>query len=159
MFYDSHTSERTKWVTMTVDSEKSPRTNKESIQNLKDKYGEDSNVVRVRVHGLFPLAEDDVFIPISLIEQSINTDIKIKSIPDIIDIGVDVARFGDDKTIISYRVDGQVKIYNKYHGQDTMSTANKVVLLYNLLRMQYKEFKKQENEEGDDKRVSMRCCR
>lgn len=143
MFYDSHTSERAKWVTMTVDSEKSPRTNKESIQNLKDKYGEDSNVVRVRVHGLFPLAEDDVFIPISLIEQSINTDIKIKSTPDIIDIGVDVARFGDDKTIISYRVDGQVKIYNKFHGQDTMSTANKVVLLYNLLRMQYKEFKKQ----------------
>lgn len=143
MFYDSHTSERTKWVTMTVDSEKSPRTNKESIQNLKDKYGEDSNVVRVRVHGLFPLAEDDVFIPISLIEQSINTDIKIKSTPDIIDIGVDVARFGDDKTIISYRVDGQVKIYNKFHGQDTMSTANKVVLLYNLLRIQYKEFKRQ----------------
>ena len=61
MFYDSHNSERASWDTMTVDAEKSKRTDKENIAALKKKYGADSNVVRVRVHGLFPLAEDDVF--------------------------------------------------------------------------------------------------
>ena len=55
MFYDSHNSERASWDTMTVDAEKSKRTDKENIEALKRKYGADSNVVRVRVHGLFPL--------------------------------------------------------------------------------------------------------
>lgn len=49
---------------------------KENIKALIDKYGPESNVVRVRVHGLFPLAEDDVFIPITMLEKSIATDIE-----------------------------------------------------------------------------------
>lgn len=143
MFYDSHTSERSRWATLTVDSEKSPRTNKENIRALIEKYGAESNVVRVRVHGLFPLAEDDVFIPISLIEQSVSTDIKESEKPIILDIGVDVARFGDDKTVIGYRADGIVKFYKKRHGQDTMATANDVIMLGNVLRLKYPKFSRQ----------------
>lgn len=143
MFYDSHTSERASWATMTVDSAKSIRTDKENIKSIIAKYGEESNIVRVRVHGLFPLAEDDVFIPISMVEQSIATDVSVKEVPDIIDIGCDVARFGDDKTIIGYRVDGILKIFKKRHGQDTMSTANDIVVLGNMLRLKYKKFKRQ----------------
>lgn len=141
MFYDSHTSERLQWKTMTVDSAKSPRTNKENIQALIKKYGEESNVVRVRVHGLFPLAEDDVFIPISMVEQSINTDIEEKKNPFIIDVGCDVARFGDDKTVIGYRIDGIVKFYKKRHGQDTMKTADDVLMLCKILHLKYPNFK------------------
>lgn len=143
LFYDSHTSMRHQWETMTVDSAKSSRTNKENIQSLIDKYGADSNVVRVRVHGLFPLAEDDVFIPITLIEKSIVTEVEEKAVPDIIDIGCDVARFGDDKTVISYRVDGVVKIFKKRHGQDLMKTADDVLECSYMLREKYKNFKRQ----------------
>ena len=143
MFYDSHTSERAKWVTMTVDSAKSKRTDKDNIQSMIDKYGEESNVVRVRVHGLFPIAEDDVFIPINMIEQSISTDFEESEMPYIIDIGCDVARFGDDKTVIGYRADSIIKFYKKRQGQDTMATANDIVMLGNLLRIKYKKFKRQ----------------
>lgn len=143
MFYDSHTSERSRWATLTVNSEESPRTDKENIKALIEKYGEESNVVRVRVRGLFPLAEDDVFIPISLLEQSISTDIGESKIPFILDIGVDVARFGDDKTVIGYRADGIIRFYKKRHGQDTMATANDVVMLGNMLRLKYPMFVRQ----------------
>lgn len=143
LFYDSHTSMRHQWETMTVDSAKSSRTNKENIQALIDKYGPDSNVVRVRVHGLFPLAEDDVYIPITYVEQSILTDVKVKAIPDIIDIGCDVARFGNDKTVISYRVDGKIEIYKKRHGQDLMKTADDVLECCYTLRKKYPNFKRQ----------------
>ena len=146
MFYDSHTSERAQWVTMTVDSEKSNRTNKENIKSMINKYGEESNVVRVRVHGLFPLAEDDVFIPINMLEDSISADLadlEESEIPYILDIGCDVARFGDDKTVIGYRADSIIKFYKKRQGQDTMATANDIVMLGNLLRVKYKKFKRQ----------------
>lgn len=143
MFYESHTSERAKWVTMTVDSALSPRTDKENIKALIDKYGPESNVVRVRVHGLFPLAEDDVFIPITMLEKSIATDIEVNEIPTIIDIGCDVARFGDDKTVIGYRTDGVVRFYKKRHGQDTMATANDVLMLGNILRLKYPKYRRQ----------------
>ena len=53
----------------TVSSMDSTRTNKENIDSLVRKYGWDSNVVRVRVRGEFPNQEDDVFIPLSIIEQ------------------------------------------------------------------------------------------
>lgn len=145
MFYESHTSERASWSTMTVDSSLSKRTDKENIQSLINKYGAESNVVRVRVHGLFPLAEDDVFIPISLIEQSINSEpiMSKTGVPVIIDIGCDVARFGDDKTIIGCRVDGTIHIKHKIRGQDTMQTADSIVKLYDLLLLKYKTFKRQ----------------
>lgn len=153
MFYDSHTSERAQWITMTVDSAKSKRTDKENIQTIIDKYGEESNIVRVRVHGLFPLAEDDVFIPINMLEHSIATDIEESETPYILDIGCDVARFGDDKTVIGYRADGIVKFYKKRQGQNTMATANDIVMLGNLLRVKYKKFKRQICIKVDDSGV------
>lgn len=74
-FYDSHTVDRSLYKCHTVNSEHSKRTNKENIEAMKRKYGADSNVVRVRVYGEFPQQEDDVFIPISWLEQSCKTEI------------------------------------------------------------------------------------
>ena len=36
-----------------------------------------------------------------------------------IEIGCDVARYGDDKTCIGYRVNEVVRFYKKYNGKDT----------------------------------------
>ena len=96
---------------------------------MKRKYGENSNVVRVRVYGEFPLQEDDVFIPLSLIEKSIMTDYDENETVYQIDIGCDVARFGDDKTVVGYRIGRKANIYKKFHGQDTMKTAKIVAQL------------------------------
>ena len=69
-FYDSFHKDRAIYKTMTVSSLDSPRTNKENIEMFKRKYGENSNVFKVRVLGEFPTQEDDVFIPLSIIEAA-----------------------------------------------------------------------------------------
>lgn len=149
-FYDAFTADRKIYGLHTVSSRNSQRTDKENIASLERKYGKESNVVRVRVDGEFPTQDDDVFISISWLEQSCNTEISEDTLKGIgayfdadgnkvhkpekifsADIGCDVARFGDDKTVISYKLNEMVKIYKKYNGQDTTWTAGN---LYNLCR-------------------------
>ena len=137
-FYDSHHADRASYRCHQVNSENSPRTNKENIEALARKYGRESNVFRVRVLGEFPLQEDDVFIPLSLVENSIMTEYEPLPKPNLIHIGCDVARFGDDKTVIGYRTDEQFSIYKKRHGQDTMKTADDIVELGESLVKRYK---------------------
>lgn len=157
-FYDSHTVDRALYQCHTVNSEHTERANKDNIAAMKRKYGENSNVVKVRVYGEFPTQEDDVFIPISYLESSCQTEI-----PDItakalgvyrnkggdlqpvdvsgvyqIEIGCDVARYGDDKTCIGYRVNEVIKFHKKYNGQDTVWTASNVAQLYLMLKEKYK---------------------
>lgn len=138
-FHGAFTSDRAMFRCHTVNSELSPRTNKENIEALARKYGRESNVFRVRVSGEFPLADDDVFIPIQLIEQSIMTEWKKPESADIIRIGCDVARFGDDKTVISYKINEKIDIYLKINGQDTMKTADKIIELGEKLRAENKK--------------------
>ncbi len=137
VFYDSHTVDRALWKCHTVNSLKSPRTSKDNIDALKRKYGEDSNVFRVRVLGEFPLQEDDVFIPLSWVENSIMSESTSTPPVTSIDIGCDVARFGDDKTVIGYKVDDKAYIYKKFNGQDLMATAKTVAHLGQKLREKY----------------------
>lgn len=156
-FYDSHTADRALYRCRTVNAEHSKRTNKENIAAMKRKYGEHSNVVRVRVYGEFPVQEDDVFIPISFLEQSIKTEmsdatakafgkfrdnegnlqpVDVRGV-EIIEIGCDVARFGDDKTCIGYRVNEVVRIYKKYNGKDTTWTTGTIIKLYKELKHRF----------------------
>lgn len=155
-FYDSFTADRGIYVCHTVSSMDSKRTSKENIESLIRKYGKNSNVVRVRVLGEFPMQEDDVFMQLAWIEQSIATEMdpktakalgifidskgeKIldKSGVETIDIGCDVARFGDDKTCISYKINEVVRMYKKYNGQDTTWTTGNVCQLYIRLKEEY----------------------
>lgn len=168
-FYDSHTADRALYRCHTVNSETSQRTNKDNIAAMKRKYGENSNVVRVRVYGEFPEQEDDVFIPISFLEQSIKTEmsettarafgkyrdsagnlqpVDVSGV-ELIEIGCDVARFGDDKTCIGYRVNEVVRIYKKYNGKDTIWTAGTIAKLYKELKQRF-QFKGQIGVKVDD---------
>lgn len=156
-FYDAFNSDRALYKCHTVSSADSPRTNKENINSLIRKYGERSNVVLVRVYGKFPEQDNDTLIPISWIEQSIDTEISddtLKGIGEYVDndgnkihdpsklwradIGCDVARFGEDKTVIGYRFNEMAKIYKKYNGQDTTWTASNIARLYIHMKEIYK---------------------
>ena len=155
-FHDAFTADRSLWKCFTVSSRNSPRTNKDNIASLDRKYGKKSNVVRVRVDGEFPEQDDDIFIPISYVEQSIDTDIcddTLRGIGEyvakngnkvsdpsklnVVSIGCDVARFGDDKTVIGFRMNEIVKIYKKYNGKDTTWTAGNIANLYKTLKFKY----------------------
>lgn len=137
-FYDSHNKNRASYSTFHIDGRDSSRVSEEFIQAIIKMYGEDSDVFRVRVAGEFPLQEDDIFIPLPLVEHSIMTEPNIKSKPDAIHIACDVARFGDDKTVIGYKVDEMIAFYKKKRGQDTMKTADDIVELGEMLVRRYK---------------------
>lgn len=136
-FYDSHNKNRSAYKTFHVDGRNSSRVDKDYVNMIINMYGEDSDVFRVRVAGDFPLSEDDVFIPLPLCEKSVQTEWVPNPNPYILSIGCDVARFGDDKTVITYRVDEKVVIWKKRHGQDTMKTADDLIECAMMLEEKY----------------------
>ena len=128
-FYDAFHKNRAEYHTIHVDDRNSPRVSQEYIDRIRTMYGEDSDVFRVRVAGDFPKSEKDVFIPLSMVEKSINTDWKEPEKPLSVHIGCDVARFGDDKTVIGYKIDEKIYFHQKIQGQDTVRTAHEIALL------------------------------
>jgi hypothetical protein len=138
-FYESHHRNRDAYATYHIDGRTSSRVDKEFIKKIINMYGEDSDVFRVRVAGEFPLQEEDVFIPLSMIERSITLgkDWKPPSAPELIHIGCDVARFGDDKTVIGSKVDAKVDFFEKRRGQELMKTADKIIELGESLILRY----------------------
>lgn len=137
-FYESHTKNRANYATFHIDGRNSSRVSQEFVQTIINMYGEDSDVFRVRVAGEFPLQEDDIFIPLSLVENSIMTEFSPRKSPNLVHIGCDVARFGDDKTVIGYKIDEKVTLYKKRQGQDTMKTADNIIILGEELVKRYR---------------------
>lgn len=132
-FFDSHVTNRALFKVHKVSTYDSPRTNKDTAKMLIEKYGADSNVVRVRVHAEFPKQDADAFIPIELAEDACT--LEFDPIPNdkvkLIRFGVDVARFGDDETILYPNVENEIieKDIKIRLGQDTMATAGDVLAL------------------------------
>lgn len=143
-FYDSHHKDRGDYRAHKVSSRASKRTNKKNIEMLERKYGKDSDVVRVRVDGEFPRAEPDTFIPLELAEAAAMREVYQQEdgsldIPEAapLEIGVDVARFGDDETVIVPRVGLLVPLIRTYTKKDTMETAGWVINLAKELMLTY----------------------
>lgn len=136
-FYDSHHKNRASYATFHIDGRNSSRVSQDFVQTIIRMYGENSDVFRVRVAGEFPLQEEDIFIPLSLVEHSIMTEYSIPQKPTLLHIGADIARFGDDKTVIGYKANEKVTFYKKRRGQDTMKTADDIVLLGEQLVQKY----------------------
>ena len=135
LFYDSHNILRDDFKCIHIDAEKCSRTDKEQHRILAKKYGRASNVYRVFVKGEFPVDEDDVFHTMNDVMGAVEREkVPIVAQDTVIDIGVDVARFGDDKTVIMYREDGIVKIHKDYNGKDTMQTVGETLALAKLIR-------------------------
>lgn len=137
-FYDSHHKNKDKYSTIHIDGRNSERVSDDFVEMIINMFGMDSDVYRVRVAGEFPLAGNDTFIPLPLLEKSVRTEYIPRKHPFQIHIGCDVARFGNDKTIISYRVDEKVEIFKKLSGKDTQETADQILMLGNELVSRYK---------------------
>lgn len=138
-FYDSHNRDRGMYKCHRVSSLDSTRTNKENIASFIRKYGEHSNVVKVRVYGDFPAQEDDTFIPLSLIEQTTLNELEIEKI-NRASLGVDVARYGDDETIIASNIGGKIEIPVVRHGQSLMTTVGDIVMQYKQIVKDYPQY-------------------
>ena len=93
-----------------------------------DKYlrwGEGNPMWDSRVIGNFPEQGEDSLIPLGKIEQAYSSHLDVKE-TDPEQVGVDIARFGSDKSEFCYRKGPKVLDWRSYNHLDTMASANRV---------------------------------
>lgn len=90
------------------------------------RYGIESDVFRVRVLGEFPKSEQDSFISIDEISHAMNREVEIPfGWPKV--MGVDVARFGGDRTVFTVRQAGKVIRKEVLVKRDLMEIAGNII--------------------------------
>lgn len=132
-FYKTHTVNAENWVTFKVPCSASSQVDPAYIEEIANDYGADSNVYRIRVLGEFPRTDDDTVIPLHIIEAARDREIDEDPTANIV-WGLDVARFGDDKTVLIKRK-GLV-FRDKpmmWRNLDTMQTVGRVKAEYDRL--------------------------
>lgn len=101
-FYEAFNKMKDSFFTMKVSSQDSTQVGPKFIEDMKVKYGEDSNIYRVRVLGEWPEADDDVVIPLHLLQSAAARD-QVPADTTPVVWGLDVARFGTDKSALCKR--------------------------------------------------------
>ena len=131
-FYDCFHTMKHRWKTFTVSCHDSQYVNPSFIADMAKKYGEDSNVFRIRVLGEFPESNDDAIIPLHLISEATTRDID-PSTDDVI-WGLDVARHGNDRTALAKRQGNTLlEKIKTWKNKDLMETVGIVVSEYEAL--------------------------
>lgn len=127
-FYDSHHKNRELYNAIHIDGRDSSRVDQEFIDKIIDMFGEDSDVFRVRVAGEFPKSLPDSFIPMEWAEKASEAVAPEIERAQLVDIGVDVARYGDDSSVISSVLDKRLQEKPEvYHHNDTMELTGRTV--------------------------------
>lgn len=128
-FRECFGKQRHRWKTKQLDSRTARKTNKEEIQRWIEDYGEDSDFVRVRVKGQFPRASTTQFIAGDIADAAIKRELRpeeYRYAPVV--VGVDVARFGDDQSVIAVRQGLKLLSVEAYRELTTMRLASLVAM-------------------------------
>jgi phage terminase large subunit len=102
LFADSHQKLAHRWKTYHVSCFDSPRVSKAYVDEQRSRYGEQSNVFRVRVLGEFPLADDDTIIPMEWVQAAVDSE-ATPSLSEPMVWGLDVARYGRNASVLVKR--------------------------------------------------------
>lgn len=111
------------------------------VQDKLAKWGEESPMYQARVLGEFPNETEDTLIPLRYLQAALDREIE----PDpetemIVAYGLDVARFGDDTTLMGRRMSsGIFRLVWNHSGKRTTETAGKAIATW-----------REECEERDD---------
>lgn len=120
-----------------IDSRSVQITSKPYIDRLIRDYGADSDYVKVRVLGQFPSAGDVQFISSDVVEDAGRRLLPVDNSLAPLIIGVDVARFGADRTVIYPRFGNDARSFpaRVYRGLDNVQVAGKVTAMIEEFRM------------------------
>lgn len=114
-----------RWIKRQIDSRTVEGTNKALLDAQIKEWGEDSDRARVRIRGEFPRGGSTQFISgevVALARKRIV--VGYEKMPKI--LGVDVARFGDDRSVIFKRQGRLSLIAGKFYGIDTQKLGGLV---------------------------------
>ncbi len=116
-----------RWFKSTIDSRTAKRPNKQKIEEWIDDYGEDSDFVRIWVKALFPKASIRQLISEDLVNAAMAKTLVERDYmysPKV--MGVDVARQGDDQSVICKRQGLAVFPLTKMRIPDNMIVAARI---------------------------------
>lgn len=119
-----------RWIRMTVDSRRARMVNNAQVQQWLEDYGEDSDYFRVRVRGEFPRAGSTQFIDSDTIAKCFSYQ-SLDHERHAVILTVDVARFGDDSSVVTARQGRKRLEKNRYQKMDLVSLADKVADTHN----------------------------
>jgi hypothetical protein len=120
--------ESQRWHVTQVDAREVSFTNKQQIAQWAEAYGDDSDFFRVRVKGVFPRVGSSEFIPSYLVNEARSRPAEAQAFDPCV-MGCDIARFGDDETVIVIRKgrDARSIPATRLRGADTMTVAARIV--------------------------------
>lgn len=116
---------RHRWYTMQVDSRTAKQASPEQIKAWIEDYGIESDFVKIRVLGEFPSQSDNQFIAGGDVDACMAYVAEAYgALPKI--LAADIARFGDDQSVICKRQGRKVHPFTSWRGMDLMKTADKI---------------------------------
>jgi hypothetical protein len=139
MFFETtHGSQRLRWHGEVIDSRSVEGTNVEEINEDIAIYGIESDHVRVRWLGLFPLAGEGKFIPLDLVQEARKRP-ALAMPDDPLIAGVDLSWGGSDDTVVRFRrgLDARSIPPIKIRGEFTKNPAVVRERLVDVLRQTY----------------------
>ena len=126
LFFKTHHQLASDWYRMHVSCLNNPLVNADFVDQIKATYGDGSNAYRIRVLGEFALADDDTLIPAELVDSAVTRDLTVSNDEPMV-YGVDVARFGTDRTALCKRRGNVVVEIKSWGGLDLMQTVGAVI--------------------------------
>lgn len=101
-FFETHHKNRDAWRRRQIDSRTVEGTDPAVYQHIIDQNGLDSDAVRVEVLGQFPKQGERQFISRSVVVEAMARPVTPDPNAPLI-LGVDIARFGNDSTVLRWR--------------------------------------------------------
>jgi phage terminase large subunit len=143
-FFDAFTQKAEFWLPLTFRSDQTPNyiegrrvipglATREDVDAIRTEYGEKSAIYQTRVLGEFPTQGDNAVIPYGLVTAAQRRHAETQATGRL-HIGVDVARFGDDETIIRPRRGLKALPPKILQGFDNVDVAGEVLRLARELR-------------------------
>jgi hypothetical protein len=126
LFYRTHHELSSDWDTMHVSCLDIPLVSKDFVEQIKATYGEGSNAYRIRVLGEFAVADNDTLIAAELVDAAMGRDVPV-DVSDGMIYGLDVARFGTDRSALCKRKGNVVMEVKSWGGLDLMQLVGAVV--------------------------------
>lgn len=145
-FYDSHTTKRHLWKTIHISSEDTPNVRegrvvipglatKAWVDEKLNEWGPESPLFQVRVRGNFPSQGENTVIGLGLVETARQRFDENGPSPGAFTLGVDVARFGDDTTVLQPLAGLRPLPSRTYAKQDNVEVAGHVMDFVQALRI------------------------
>ena len=131
-FFDTQMSPRSSWWRRRWSCLDSPLVTQDFVEEMKERYGEESNAFAVRVMGDFPKTDEDTIIPYHLCESAVRREIEDNPSAEIT-WGLDVSRFGNDSSALCKRKGNTIQDVMTWKGLDLMQLCGRVKAEYDAL--------------------------